>query len=131
MYQEVSEMKKLNKLFAVLLVFIMALTVTGCGKKDENYSLVGVWEYADKENGISAVYDLNDKGTGTYTMTVGENTVVYELKYEVQNNHLLVTFVNNDIFSEDDVFDSEFRFKDANSFIVKDSTGAELEFVKK
>ena len=131
MYQEVSEMKKLNKLFAVLLVFIMALTVTGCGKKDENYSLVGVWEYADKENGISAVYDLNDKGTGTYTMTVGENTVVYELKYEVQNNHLLITFVNNDIFSEDDVLDSEFRFKDANSFIVKDSTGAELEFVKK
>ena len=124
-------MKKLNKLFAVLLVFIMALTVTGCGKKDENYSLVGVWEYADKENGISAVYDLNDKGTGTYTMTVGENTVVYELKYEVQNNHLLITFVNNDIFSEDDVLDSEFRFKDANSFIVKDSTGAELEFVKK
>ena len=33
-------MKKLNKLFAVLLVFIMALTVTGCGKKDENYSLL-------------------------------------------------------------------------------------------
>ena len=108
----------------------IALTVAGCGKKGDD-SLVGVWEYKDTENGIGAVYDLKADGTGTYTMTVGETEVVYELKYEVQDGHLLVRYVNNETFSEDDVFDSEFVLKDANTMIVKDTSGMEMTFNKK
>ena len=63
-------------------------------------------------------------------MVVGEEEVTYELKYEVQEGHLLVTYVNNEIFTEDDVFDSEFSFKDENTIIIKDSTDMEMEFVR-
>ena len=122
----------------LILVLVLALACvfmvacggnSGGGDASEN-SLTGVWKYEDTENGIGAVYDLKDDGTGTYTMIVGEEEVTYELKYEVQDNHLLVTYVNNDTFSEEDVFDSEFSFQDANTLIVKDSFGEEMTFVK-
>ena len=122
-------MKKISGILTVILVFAMLLSVTGCSKKDEN-SLAGVWEYTDAETGLSAIYDLKDDGTGTYTMKVGEQEVTYELKYEVEDGHLLVRFVNNELFSEDDVFDSEFSFKDSSTLIIKDSLGEEMSFVK-
>ena len=123
-------MKRVNTILAVLLGFIMVFTVAGCGKTDDN-SLAGTWEYSDQENGIGAVYVLEDDGTGTYTMKVGEQEVTYEMKYEVDDNHFLVTYVNNDTFTEDDVFDNEFRFKDSRTLIIRDSTDEELTFVKK
>jgi hypothetical protein len=122
----------------LILVLVLALACvfmvacggnSGGGDASEN-SLTGVWKYEDTENGIGAVYDLKDDGTGTYTMIVGEEEVTYELKYEVQDNHLLVTYVNNDTFTEEDVFDNEFSFQDANTLIVKDSFGEEMTFVK-
>jgi hypothetical protein len=122
----------------LILVLVLALACvfmvacggnSGGGEASEN-SLTGVWKYEDTENGIGAVYDLKDDGTGTYTMIAGEEEVTYELKYEVQDNHLLVTYVNNDTFTEEDVFDSEFSFQDANTLIVKDSFGEEMTFVK-
>ena len=64
-------------------------------------------------------------------MIVGETEVTYELKYEVKDGHLLVRYVNNESFTEDDVFDSEFSFKDDNTLIIKDSLGKEMEFLKK
>ena len=123
-------MKRISAVLAAVLVLVLILSVAGCSKKADA-SLTGVWEYADEETGMSAVYDLMDDGTGTYTMKVGEEEVVYELKYEVRDGHLLVTYVNNEIFSEDDVFDSEFSFQDDNTIIIKDTFGAEMTFVRK
>ena len=102
-------MKRISMIFAVLLAFAVVLSAAGCGKKEEapaENSIAGVWEYSDEENGIGAVYDLKADGTGEYTIKVGDEEVVYELKYEVEDDHLLVTYVNNEFFSEDDVFDS-------------------------
>ena len=96
----------------------------------ESPSLVGIWTYTDEENGIGAVYDLKEDGTGTYTMIVGEEEVTYELKYEVQDNLLLVTYVNNETFTEDDVFENEFRFEDEQTLVIKDSFDEEMTFVK-
>jgi hypothetical protein len=96
---------------------------------DEN-PLVGTWEYRDEENDMGAAYVLEEDGTGTYTMTVGEEEVIYELEYEVEDGHLLVTYVNNDIFTEDDVFDNEFRFEDDGTLTIKDSFDEEMTFVK-
>ena len=115
---------------ALVCVFMVACGGNSGGGDASENSLTGVWKYEDKENDIGAVYDLKDDGTGTYTMIVGEEEVTYELKYEVQDNHLLVTYVNNDTFTEEDVFDSEFSFQDANTLIVKDSFGEEMTFVK-
>ena len=123
-------MKKNNSILAVLLGLIMILTVAGCGKTDQD-SLVGTWEYSNQENGIGAVYVLENDGTGTYTMKVAEQEVTYGLKYEVDDNHLLVTYVNNETFTEDDVFDNEFKLKDSRTLIIRDSTDEELTFVKK
>ena len=122
-------MKGIRRIITSLLVVILVFAAA-CGKKDEN-QLVGTWEYSDTENGIGAIYVLNDEGTGTYTMIVGDQEVTYELKYEVKDGHLLVTFVNNEIFSEEDVFDSEFTMKDSSTMIIKDTSGMEMEFVKK
>ena len=122
-------MKRISAVLAAVLVFVLILNVAGCSKKADA-SLTGVWEYADEETGMSAVYDLKDDGTGTYTMKVGEEEVTYELKYEVKDGHLLVTYVNNEIFSEDDVFDNEFSFQDDNTLIIKDSFGEEMTFVR-
>ena len=126
-------MKKILILVLVLAlacVFMAACGGNSGGSDASENSLTGVWKYEDTENGIGAVYDLKDDGTGTYTMIVGEEEVTYELKYEVQDNHLLVTYVNNDTFTEEDVFDSEFSFQDANTLIVKDSFGEEMTFVR-
>ena len=123
-------MRKLRTIIMAMLVIAMAVSVAACGKKGDN-SLVGVWEYADTENNLGAVYDLKEDGTGTYTMKVGETEVTYELKYEVKDGHLLVTYVNNETFTEDDVFDSEFTLQDASTMIIKDSAGMEMTFNKK
>ena len=123
-------MKRISAVLAAVLALVLLLSAAGCSKKADA-SLTGVWEYADEETGMGAVYDLKDDGTGTYTMKVGEEEVVYELKYEVKDGHLLVTYVNNEIFSEDDVFDSEFSFQDDNTIIIKDTFGAEMTFVRK
>ena len=122
-------MRKLRTFIMAMLVIAMAVSVAACGKKSDN-SLVGVWEYADTESNLGAVYDLKEDGTGTYTMKVGETEVTYELKYEVKDGHLLVTYVNNDIFTEDDVFDNEFRFEDDGTLTIKDSFDEEMTFVK-
>ncbi|MCI8542302.1 hypothetical protein [Acetatifactor aquisgranensis] len=44
-------MKKMSKILAVLLVFVMALTICGCGGSDSGKELVGTW---------SLDYDLAD-----------------------------------------------------------------------
>ena len=128
-------MKKLSVILALLLVFAMVCSLAGCAKQGDgggnDPTLVGTWEYVDEESGLSAVYVLNADGTGTYTMKVGEEEVVYEIKYEVQDNHLLVTYVNDETFTEDDVFDNEFSFRDAKTLIIKDSFDEELTYIKK
>ncbi len=124
-------MKKITAILAVVLALAMLFALAGCGAKKDEDPMVGTWEYNDPESGLGAVYVLKDDGTGTYTMKVGEEEVVYELKYEVQDGHLLVTYVNNEIFSEDDVFDNEFSFQDDNTLIIKDSFGEEMNFVRK
>ena len=122
-------MKRISAMLAAVLALVLILSAAGCAKKAD-VSLTGVWEYADEENGICAVYDLKDDGTGTYTMKVGEEAVTYELKYEVRDGHFLVTYVNNELFSEDDVFDSEFSFRDDNTIVIQDSFGEEMIFVR-
>ena len=124
-------MKKITAILAVVLALAMLFALAGCGAKKDEDPMVGTWEYNDPESGLGAVYVLKDDGTGTYTMKVGDQEVTYELKYEVQDGHLLVRYVNNEYFTEDDVFDSEFSFKDSNTMIIKDSFDTEMPFIKK
>ena len=122
-------MKRLRMIVAALLVLVVVLALTGCGSKEN--SLTGTWEYKDPDADIGAVYVFKNDGTGTYTMDVDGQSVTYEMKYEAKDGHLYITYVNNEYFSEDDVFDNEYSFKDAKTLIVNDSFGEELTFTKK
>ena len=122
-------MKTARKILVVLFAFFMILTTAGCGAIKED--LFGVWEYTDTSTGMSAVYEFRDDGTGTYTVNSGGNEVVYELKYNSEGNHLLFTITNSDIYTDDDLFDIQFKLKGTDKMIVKDSTGRDLTFVRK
>lgn len=121
-------MKK-SLVLVIALVMVFAL-LAGCGGSGGGPSIAGTWVYEDTEAAMSSIYVLNEDSTGTYTIKVEDQEVVYELKYEVQDGHLLVTYVNNDVFSEDDVFDSEFSFQDDNTLIIKDSFGEEMTYIR-
>ena len=124
-------MKKTSLIVVCLLLAALLLGGAALAETQaESPSLVGTWAYSDEESGIGAVYDFKEDGTGTYTMIVGEDEVTYELKYEVQDNLLLVTYVNNETFTEDDVFENEFRFEDEQTLVIKDSFDEEMTFVK-
>ena len=127
-------MKRMSMIVMSLLLAALLLGRAAWAETEaaevESPSLVGVWTYTDEENGIGAIYDLKADGTGTYTMIVGEEEATYELKYEVQDNVLLVTYINNETFTEDDVFENEFRFEDEQTLVIKDSFDEEMTFVK-
>ncbi len=123
-------MRRICFVLAVLLVLTAALASAGRGKSGKD-SLVGTWEYTSSEYGINAVYVLKADGTGTYTLKVGEAESNYELKYETKDGHLLVTFVNDEIFTEEDVLDSEYTLKDKNTLVIKDTSGEEMTFIRK
>ena len=127
-------MKRISMIAVCLLPAVLLLGSVAWAETEaadvESPSLVGIWTYTDEGNGLGAVYDLKEDGTGTYTMIVGEEEVTYELKYEVQDNLLLVTYVNNETFTEDDVFENEFRFDDEQTLVIKDSFDEEMTFVK-
>lgn len=124
-------MKKLRAALAALLAFAMIFALAACGAKKNENSLAGTWEYTDAEYGISTVYVLKDDGTGTYTLKTEEAEDTLAIKYEAKDGHLLVTYTDSEDYTEDDVFDSEFSFKDANTLIIKDSFGEEMTFVRK
>ena len=127
-------MKRISMIAVCLLLAVLLLGSVAWAETEaadvESPSLVGIWTYTDEGNGLGAVYDLKEDGTGTYTMIVGEEEVTYELKYEVQDDLLLVTYVNNETFTEDDVFENEFRFEDEQTLVIKDSFDEEMTFVK-
>ena len=112
-------MKRMSMIVMSLLLAALLLGSAAWAETEaadvESLSFVGIWTYTDEENGIGAVYDLKEDGTGTYTMIVGEEEVTYELKYEVQDNLLLVTYVNNETFTEDDVFENTAEVSDIES----------------
>jgi len=118
----------MKSVLAAMLIMALVFAAAGCGSKKSSNPLTGTWEY--EEDGIKAVYVLNDDGTGTYTMDTGES-VTYKLKYEAKDGHLLVSYVDNEIFDESDVFDSEYTLTDDKTMIIKDSFGMEMTFVKK
>lgn len=131
-------MKKLSAIIVIVLMLTMVFAFTGCGGSSDSGSseatdeqkIVGTWNYADEEYGITAVYDFKDDGTGTYNINTGEGEVTYEMNYELSDGHLLITFVNNDTFTEDDVFDHDYHFDGDDTLFVSDDFGEELEFTR-
>ena len=78
--------KWLAVIMAVIMVCVMMSACggnSGGGDASEN-SLTGVWKYEDTENGIGAVYDLKDDGTGTLKAEVTGNNPTVTNSYEAK-----------------------------------------------
>lgn len=120
-------MKKVRILITALFAFLLMVSASGCTKKEE---LFGVWKYTNEETGNGAVYELRDDGTGSYTIISGGTETAYEIHYNVERNHLLFVFTNHEEFTEDDLFDTEFKLKDADTLLIKDSAGNKLPFIR-
>ena len=55
----------------------------------------------------------------------------YVMKYEYKDDHLFITYVNNETFTEDDVFDFEVTFEDEQTIVLKDTAGGdEITYVR-
>jgi hypothetical protein len=124
--------KWLAVIMAVIMVCVMmsACGGSGGGASADN-SIAGTWNYEDTEYDISASYVFNEDGTGTNYINVGGQEVTYELKYEYKDDHLFITYVNNETFTEDDVFDFEVTFEDEQTIVLKDTAGGdEITYVR-
>lgn len=123
-------MKRIRTALAALLALALAFALSGCGSRSKN-PLVGTWEYADPDRGMEAVYELKRDGSGSYTILIDGQRVSYALRYELRDEHFLVSFVDTGIFSEDEVFDNEFSLRDAKTMVIRDPGGEELTFIRK
>ena len=111
--------KYVKSLFLTLVLMVGVFTLTAC---NSDRKLVGTWKY-DKE-GIVAVYNFKADKTGTYTITVGGNTVEKELTYKTRKNLLLITYKG-----DKDVFELEYTIKD-DVLTVKDSLNENVVYQK-
>jgi uncharacterized lipoprotein YehR (DUF1307 family) len=121
-------MKSAKKLMILLFAFFMIAAAAGCTKVED---LFGVWEYRDTERDFTAVYEFREDGTGTYTVNSEGKETVYELRYNAEGSHLLFTITNSEDFSDDDLFDIQFKLKGGDTMVIKDSRGADLKFIRK
>lgn len=125
-------MKKFYYLLAALFVIAVIVSLPGCGRdKARENALAGTREHADAESGLDAVCVLKDGGTGRCAMKVGDREVDCELRYEVRDGQLLLTFENSGLFPGGDTIDSAFRLSAPGTLIITDSLGGELRSGKK
>ena len=118
--------KILNKLCLVLLLFLSIIVLSGCDKTEKktiDTNVIGTWEYSEED--IDATYVFEKNGTGSYTIAVGENSVVKEVEYYTKDNKFYINFDN-----DPDTFELEYKMVD-DGIIIYDSQGTELLYKKK
>ena len=104
--------------------------MTSCGKKEEEQEekkidpeVIGTWEYTSE--GIDAIYVLEKDGTGSYTITVEDNTIVKEVDFYTEDSKLMINYDK-----DPDTFELPYRVE-GDVLIVTDSLEEELEYYKK
>ena len=116
--------KEFRNSLLVLLLVLSLFTTLGCSKKSNiDSKVIGTWEHNDEA--LKAIYVLKKDGTGSYTMTVGENTVEKKVDYYTKVGQL---FINYD--KDPDTFELEYSIKN-NSLVIIDSLNEEVVYKKK
>lgn len=117
-------MKKVKSLLLVAIVILGAITLTGCGKKEENKDpLIGTWEY--KDNYITATFVFEENGKGTYTLGSGDNKATQDIKYEKDDKNISITYGEATV-----PFETTYKIED-DTFIMLDSLNNEVKYKKK
>ena len=125
-------MKKFSIVLALILVIVLVLGVTGCDTLDK-MKLVGTWETP----AIITVYSsftFNRNGTGTYSLNALGCRISVDIKYQVKDGHLLISYDNQESNPEEELdhfLDSEFYFQDKDTLVLRDSSGVERIFNRK
>lgn len=116
-------MKKYKTNFILGLITIITLIiVSGCTNKNIDPKVVGTWKYTD--DGYSVEYVFNGNGTGTYTLTVGEESEKKNITYKNKDGKFLITFEK-----DTDVFENKYTIKNGN-LIIEDSFGEKIKYKK-
>lgn len=119
--------KHLRQVFLVLIIIVGIFSLSACGKKKAETKVIderviGTWKY--ESDYIIATYVFRKDGTGSYTITVGEETVLKTVAYYTEND----TFYIN--YDEDpDTFELKYSVSNEGITII-DSLGDELLYEK-
>ena len=111
-------MNKVIKVFAIVMLFCVALcALVACGEKEVN-SIVGFWK--NDEAGYDFVYTFNEDGTGSYDSA----GTVMPFKYTMDGEKLSITY-DGDSISWDTTFKVE-----GDTLTVIDSAGEDVIYKK-
>lgn len=114
--------KYINNILLVSIFTMIVFTLTACGKVDYS-KFLGTWEFTDE--GYGATYMFNEDKTGTYTLTVDEESESKNFTYKIDSKIIYITYE-----SDTDVFENKYELKD-KKLIIEDSFGEKMEFIKK
>ena len=107
-------MKLRSLLLAVIFVAVL-ISLTGCGKKEEQISIVGKWAQG------SYIYTFNEDKTRSYDAA----GTLMKCTYEVDGDKLSILYDGNTA-----PFETTFSI-DGNKLNVKDSFGKDTIYTKK
>ena len=111
--------KRILSIVCVAMIAIAALTLTGCGKKNDG-SIVGSWE-STGTYGSSYVYKFNEDKTGAYSVY----GIDMPFTYEDDGSKVTILYDGNTISNS-----FEYRIE-GNKLIIKDSFGSDVEYKRK
>ena len=117
-----------NLLKNIITIFLFAtilVSLTGCSKKEEktiDEKVIGTWKYEVEY--MKATYVFKKDGTGSYTITVEDNTVEKEVDYYTKDGVLYINFDK-----DPDTFEIEYEITD-EGMIIYDTAGEKLIYKK-
>ena len=113
--------KQIKTLLSVLVVLMLAVTLSGCGSKVDS-KLVGTWEFQDQDKyPIEAVFVFGEDGKGTQLL--GESVTLFS--YETKDSVLYITYEG-----DTDVFESPYSFE-GDTLVIVDSFGDSMHYTRK
>ena len=111
-------MKRVFKLGMIVSVLVVALLITGCGKKAN--PVVGTWSYyRDGETRTEIYYQFNKDNTGKYSFYGNDKEFTYEvddervsIKYKTDSNASNLEYeISKGILTIKDSFGSNVTYK--------------------
>ncbi|MDO5569704.1 MAG: hypothetical protein Q4G04_06380, partial [bacterium] len=122
--------KVLKNLLVATFIFVLAITLTGCGEKKDDYTKLSDEEFLytihewEKEGSPKNVWVFNEDGTGKIT-TDGEE--YFDWSWDVQNGHIVT--ITKWLYDITDDYPITFDKENVSFTITKDDTT--ITYVKK
>lgn len=122
--------KAFKRILAVTFIFVIITSLTGCGEKKEDYTVLSDEEFLytihewEKEGSPKNVWVFNEDGTGKIT-TDGEE--YFDWSWDVNNGHIVT--ITKWLYDITDDYPITFDKENVSFTITKDDTT--INYVKK